>query len=63
MSWDSYLDNLVGHSKDANGAAHVDKCCIIGLDGGASWTTSASPYALTVSIIICATSACVIVSY
>lgn len=39
MSWDSYIDNLVAQSKDANGAAHVDKACIIGLDGGAKWTT------------------------
>ena len=41
MSWDSYIDNLVGQSKDASGTAHVDKACIIGLDGGASWTSTA----------------------
>ncbi|XP_003383648.1 PREDICTED: profilin-like [Amphimedon queenslandica] len=46
MSWDSYLDNLIGHSKDASGAAHVDKCCIIGLDGGAGWTTAGHANAL-----------------
>ncbi|XP_064394761.1 profilin-like [Halichondria panicea] len=45
MSWDSYLDNLVAQSKDASGTAHVDKCCIIGLDGGAPWTTAASAVA------------------
>ena len=39
MSWDSYLDNLVAQSKDATGATHIDKGCIIGLDGGAKWTT------------------------
>ncbi len=39
MSWDSYLDNLIAQSKDASGTAHVDKACIIGLDGGAKWTT------------------------
>ena len=39
MSWDSYIDNLVAHSQDGTGSAHVDKACIIGLDGGAAWTT------------------------
>ena len=39
MSWDSYLDNLIAQSKDASGTAHVDRACIIGLDGGAPWTT------------------------
>ena len=41
MSWDSYLDNLIAQSKDATGATHIDKCCIIGLDGGGKWTTDA----------------------
>jgi len=35
MSWDSYIDNLLGH---ANGSA--DKGCIIGIDGS-MWTSSA----------------------
>ena len=39
MSWDSYLDNLVAQSKDSSGSLNVDKACIIGLDGGAKWTT------------------------
>ena len=39
MSWDSYIDNLIAQSKDASGGLHVDKACIIGLDGGAKWTT------------------------
>jgi len=39
MSWDSYIDNLLAHSKDGTGAAHADRACIIGLDGGAAWTT------------------------
>nr|XP_054756650.1 profilin-like [Lytechinus pictus] len=39
MSWDSYIDNLVAQTKDASGTAHCDKACIIGLDGGAQWTT------------------------
>lgn len=46
MSWDSYIDNLIGNSKDASGSAHIDKACIIGLDGGAKWTTDAHPNAL-----------------
>lgn len=40
MSWDSYIDNLIAQSKDAQGAVHVDKACIIGLDGGAQWTSN-----------------------
>ncbi len=40
MSWDSYIDNLIAQTKDAAGTAHVDKACIIGLDGGAAWTTA-----------------------
>lgn len=39
MSWDSYIDNLIAQTKDASGTAHADKACIIGLDGGAKWTT------------------------
>jgi profilin len=35
MSWDSYIDNLIGQ---CNGMA--DKACIIGLEGGAAWTTA-----------------------
>ena len=50
MSWDSYLDNLVAQSKDAAGSAHVDKACIIGVDGGAAWTTPGHACALKVSI-------------
>jgi len=49
MSWDSYLDNLVAQTKDASGSAHCDKACIIGLDGGAPWTTQAPAVALAVS--------------
>jgi len=46
MSWDSYIDNLIAQSKDASGTAHVDKGCIIGMDGGAAWTTAGHPNAL-----------------
>nr|XP_058967002.1 profilin [Pocillopora verrucosa]XP_058967719.1 profilin [Pocillopora verrucosa] len=46
MSWDSYIDNLVAQTKDASGTAHADKACIIGIDGGAAWTTSGHACAL-----------------
>jgi len=32
MSWDAYVDNLIGH-----GQGHIDSACIMGLDG-APWT-------------------------
>lgn len=43
MSWDSYIDNLLGHC-----AGHCDKACIIGVDGS-KWTTDnhASQFKLT----------------
>ena len=46
MSWDSYIDNLIAQSKDGGGQTHVDKVCIIGLDGGAQWTSNDHPAAL-----------------
>ncbi|MDJ0619854.1 MAG: profilin [Calothrix sp. MO_192.B10] len=49
MSWDSYLDNLIAQTKDSSGAAHADKACIIGLDGGAKWTTDGHSNALKLS--------------
>ena len=55
MSWDSYLDNLVAQSKDATGATHIDRCCIIGMDGGAKWTTDAHPQAFKLDPTECAT--------
>ena len=39
MSWDSYIDNLIAQTRDASGAAHADKACIIGIESGAKWTT------------------------
>lgn len=48
-TWDSYIDNLIAQSKDQSGQAHVDKACIIGLDGGAKWTTDQHPCALKLS--------------
>lgn len=53
MSWDSYIDNLVAQTKDAAGAAHCDRACIIGLDGGAPWTTSSHACALKVTACGC----------
>eukprot|EP00118_Oscarella_pearsei_P024434 m.306068 g.306068 ORF g.306068 m.306068 type:complete len:138 (+) comp40935_c0_seq1:89-502(+) len=46
MSWDSYLDNL---QAQAGGVANVDKACIIGLDGGAKWTTDGHAIAFKLS--------------
>ena len=38
MSWDSYIDTLIVQTKDASGATHCERACIIALDGGALWT-------------------------
>lgn len=46
MSWDSYLDNLIAQSKDGTGTTHIDACCIIGIDGGAKWTSDGHGKAL-----------------
>ena len=54
MSWDSYLDNLIAQSRDATGATHVDKACIIGIDGGGKWTTDAHPSAFKLDASECA---------
>lgn len=43
MSWDSYIDNLLGH-----GAGHTDMACIIGKDGS-KWTTDGHANALKVT--------------
>ena len=50
MSWDSYIDNLIAQTKDSNGTAHADKACIIGIDGGAKWTTDGHACAFKVGI-------------
>ena len=49
MSWDSYIDDLIAQTKDASGAAHADRACIIAIDGGAKWTTDGHPRALKLS--------------
>ena len=43
MSWDSYIDNLIGHTSGA-----CDKACIIGKDGS-KWTTDANPKSLQIT--------------
>merc|ERR1712168_41832 len=40
MSWDSYIDNLIGHT-----SGNCDAACICGIDG-AKWTTDAQANAL-----------------
>lgn len=49
MSWDSYIDNLVAYCRDGSGDVHCDKACIIGIDGGAKWTTDGHGKALKLS--------------
>lgn len=49
QSWDGYIDNLIAQTKDASGHAHADKACIIGLDGGAMWTTDSHENALVLT--------------
>ena len=58
MSWDSYIDNLIAQSKDAGGTVHVDKACIIGIDGGAKWTTDGHANAYKVGMVVSKDSAC-----
>jgi len=43
MSWDSYIDNLLGH-----GGGHTDQACIIGKDGS-KWTTDGHASALKIT--------------
>ena len=40
------MEDLIARSKDAGGVEHIDKVCIIGLDGGAPWTTASHANAL-----------------
>jgi len=41
MSWDGYIDSTLGGCKGA-----ADTACIIGLEGGAAWTTNQHASAL-----------------
>ena len=54
MSWDAYIDNLIARSKDSNGDTHVSSACIIGLDGGAKWTSDEHPNSLKLTPHECA---------
>jgi len=49
MSWDSYIDNLLAQSKDANGMVHGDMACIIGIEDGSKWTTDGHPNSLKIT--------------
>lgn len=49
MSWDSYIDNLLAQCKDTSGNSHCDKAVIIGIDGGAPWTSATHAAGLPVS--------------
>ncbi|VDI24798.1 profilin [Mytilus galloprovincialis] len=44
QGWNGYIDSLIGNSPDA-----IDRACIIGLDGGAKWTTDGHQNALKLS--------------
>ncbi|XP_065060889.1 profilin-like [Rhopilema esculentum] len=54
MSWDSYIDSLIAFSRDLNGNSHIDKACIIGMDGG-MWTTKSHQANLNLSQAECST--------
>jgi len=43
MSWDGYIDNLIGHTSGA-----CDKACIIGCDGS-KWTTDGHAKSLKIT--------------
>lgn len=47
-SWDSYIDNLIAHTKDSSGIPSCDKACIIGMDG-AAWTTNSDGKGIVLS--------------
>lgn len=44
--WDAYIDNMLAYCRDGSGDSHCDRACIIGLDGGAKWTSDTHPSAL-----------------
>ncbi len=43
MSWDSYIENLIGQSKNQDGKAQIDRACIISLEDGKKWTSDNHP--------------------
>jgi len=44
MSWDGYIDHIISGTNAA-----CDRACIIGLNGGGTWTTDAHASALKIS--------------
>ena len=49
MSWNSYIDVVKAYSRDATGKEHIDRVCIIGLDG-VRYTDDTHPTSLKVSM-------------
>ena len=49
MSWNSYIDVVKAYSRDATGKEHIDRACIIGLDG-VRYTDDTHPTSLKVSM-------------
>lgn len=47
MSWDSYIDNLIGRSQGS-----IDRASIIGLNGGGKWTTKLVTHQLVFLFVI-----------
>jgi len=45
MSWDSYIDNVIAHSKLPDGTPQIDKAAIIG-QNGSQWTSHTHANAL-----------------
>ncbi len=43
-SWDSYLDNMCAQANH-----NIEKCCIIGLDGGSVWNSPGHQKALKIT--------------
>ena len=51
MSWNSYIDTVKAYSRDAVGKEHIDKACIIGLDG-VRYTDDTHPSSVKVRIFV-----------
>merc|ERR1712168_1676238 len=42
-AWNTYIDTVIAHSKDPQGALHIDQVTIFSLDGGQLWTDHTHP--------------------
>ena len=51
MSWNSYIDTVKAYSRDATGKEHIDRACIIGLDG-VRYTDDTHPSSLKVKVLV-----------